>query len=412
MKKSLVLMAMAGVALAGCVNDVAEVAQNQEQKKVKIAFESPVMYDNAESRALVSGEIGANQILKNYDEGETFRIFAVQYPDNTNFSTWDGLEEADVNGAEAKYAGTSIDGWVPYLIEDNPETVDKDETEYYYWPSGYKMAFAAISPYWLGVGNTDLQDCNVSYDENGLTITNFQVQPDATNQYDLLYGERITEMTANKMQIGANNYNGVPIRFHHALSSIRFSLMNHTNAKLILNRISLWGPKYKGDFKENYDEDVNTGTYADKATPEWTLKSDSVLRAHPYIAFEGELDFPYNPSYISDLVKGTIGNNVHQLLLMPQTIGSEDIETNNVIYLQVDYKVDGQPKTKYVILNNRKSLNSAEGMNDAETIAVWEMGYRYTYRITYDAGSAQKDMIYFAPSTEAFVDEKVVVVSL
>ena len=54
MKKSLVLMAMAGVALAGCVNDVADVAQNQEQKKVKIAFESPVLYNNAESRANTS----------------------------------------------------------------------------------------------------------------------------------------------------------------------------------------------------------------------------------------------------------------------------------------------------------------------------------------------------------------------
>ena len=43
MKKSLVLMAMAGVALASCVNDVADVAQ--EQKKVKIAFDTPVLYN-------------------------------------------------------------------------------------------------------------------------------------------------------------------------------------------------------------------------------------------------------------------------------------------------------------------------------------------------------------------------------
>ena len=50
MKKSLVLMAMAGVALASCVNDVADVAQNQEQKKVKIAFDTPVLYNSTESR--------------------------------------------------------------------------------------------------------------------------------------------------------------------------------------------------------------------------------------------------------------------------------------------------------------------------------------------------------------------------
>ena len=37
MKKSLVLMALSSVALVGCVNDVAEVAQSQVQKKAYIS---------------------------------------------------------------------------------------------------------------------------------------------------------------------------------------------------------------------------------------------------------------------------------------------------------------------------------------------------------------------------------------
>lgn len=407
MKKRLLVMAMAGVALAGCVSDeVAEVAQKNEP--VKIAFDSPVLYDNAESRALVSGEIGANLLTKTYDERETFKIFAVQYPENSIFSTWEGLTTADVNGKEAKYAGSSIDGWAPFQMEDNPETSDKDETEYYYWPSEYKMAFAAISPYWLGAGKTNLPDCAVTYSKDGLKITNFQVQSDAANQYDLLYGERITEMTANKMQLGAGDYNGVPIKFHHALASIRFSLMNHTNADLVLKSITLWGAKYKGDFSENYDETKNSAIYKDKVNPSWDVDPDSVLMDNSYLAFSGQLEFPYNPNYISELVKGTTGNTVHQLLLIPQTIGSTDKE----IYLKVVYTVDGNEKVKYVQLNNRLSLESKKDEGDEELINEWKMGYRYTYRITYDAGSAQKDMIYFAPSTEAFTDEKVVVVSL
>ena len=408
MKKRFLVMAMAGLALAGCVSeDVSDVKQKDE--KVKIAFESPVLYDNAESRAHVPGEIGANQILKNYDVRETFRIFAVQYPENTTFTTWESLQVADVNNKEAIYAGSSIDGWAPYVTKDNPATTDKDETEYYYWPSGYKMAFAAVSPYWLGADDTDLSDCNVSYDKNGLQITGFKVQSDAAKQYDLLYGERITEMTANRIQIGANDYNGVPIKFHHALSSIRFSLMNHTNAELVLKEISLWGPKYKGNFNENYDESKGATLYKDNVDPKWIVDSDSVRHASPYIAFQGNLAFPYNPNYISELVVGTVGNTVHQLLLIPQEIGTAEV---NKIYLRVKYTVDGQAKTKHVQLNNRMSLESEEGANDAELVNEWKMGYRYTYRITYDAGSAQKDMIYFAPSTEAFVDEKVVVVSL
>jgi hypothetical protein len=46
MKKSLVLMAMAGLALASCVNDVADVAQSQIQKKTLIGFDAPVTYAN------------------------------------------------------------------------------------------------------------------------------------------------------------------------------------------------------------------------------------------------------------------------------------------------------------------------------------------------------------------------------
>ena len=54
MKKRLLVMAMAGVALAGCVSDeVAEIAQKNE--RIKIVFESPVLYENAESRVVFPG---------------------------------------------------------------------------------------------------------------------------------------------------------------------------------------------------------------------------------------------------------------------------------------------------------------------------------------------------------------------
>ena len=78
MKKSLVLMAMTGVALASCVNDVADVAQ-KEQKKAIIGFDAPVLYNNAESRANVYGEIGnvvVDGVTYSYPQDEDFIIYA------------------------------------------------------------------------------------------------------------------------------------------------------------------------------------------------------------------------------------------------------------------------------------------------------------------------------------------------
>ena len=47
MKKSLVLMAMAGVALASCVNAVADVAQNQEQNAAGLEGQNHLSECNA-----------------------------------------------------------------------------------------------------------------------------------------------------------------------------------------------------------------------------------------------------------------------------------------------------------------------------------------------------------------------------
>ena len=127
-------MAMAGVALASCVNDVAEGAQN-DQKKVKIAFESPVLYNNAESRANVFGEISAETVEGSYSypKTENFVIYAVSH--EGDFAGWASAAAAPFNGQAISY-DNSVDGWAP----------KDDNGDYYYWEDGKKMSFAAYSP--------------------------------------------------------------------------------------------------------------------------------------------------------------------------------------------------------------------------------------------------------------------------
>ena len=216
MKKSLVLMALAGVALASCVNDVADVAQN-EQKKALIGFQSPVIYQNATSR-YVAGEISGTK----YPTGESFMVAAsksaTDWSETTEF--WDGFQEVSYVGAQ--------NGW----------KTSKD----YYWPT-YSLSFVAYSPAGL-VGTTTLAD--VTYTNAGWNFDDFVVPTDQTQKIDLLYSDLIEDQTSNGNNGG---YYGVPVVFKHALSSIHFKVVTDvTEADVILKSITISEVKYKGDF--------------------------------------------------------------------------------------------------------------------------------------------------------------------
>ena len=421
MKRNLFLLALTSVALASCVSDeVMDVAQKETQKDVKIMFDRPVMYNNVNSRAHVYGEIGANQTVRNYPTEEEFRIFAVKYDDYTNFTAWNpGSEGSNVercvfDGREVKYAGISIDGWAPTYTD-----TENGVENYYYWPQGKKLAFAAFSP-----AELDCDGVAYRYTDAGLIIENFQISSETKKQYDLLFSERVIDQTAANMNHGATDYSGIPIKFQHALSSVRFSLMNHTTMNVKLTDIKLWGAKYKGNFTEGINENsggkyVRTGEDAN-VNPQWALDPDSVRLANPYIAFKGNIDFPYNAQYVSILADAankelledgkTADNQCNQLLLMPQPLGANN--SDHKVYLQVNYTVNNQPNTKIVTLNALRREGNTNGVADGEVVNAWEMGNRYTYRLVYSAETAQKDMIYFAPSTTDWQEGKAIIVEL
>ena len=387
MKKSLVLMAMAGVALAGCVNDVADV--QQQGQKAKISFDSPVMYGNVDSRANVYGEIGEKDGYT-YPKAENFQIYAVTH--TTDFAGWAGATEAPFNDKPISYDGY-VDGWAP-----------KDGTGgYYYWETGQKLTIAASSPAAL-----DVDGCARTYGADGLTITDFAVNATPSKQYDLLFSTRVVNQTAANMNHGADYYSGVPILFQHALSSIRFSLRNTSQAVVKLTGISLKGLKYKGDFKEKLVEDPTNYAKYDRTsnvTPEWTVDNDTI--ANPYVAFTGDLLFPYEAQHIYRLVEGTTGNTESQLLLMPQALTEKSIVT-------VNYTVNGTANSKDVCLKDLMSTTFDEDGDVATQTPIekWEIGKRYTYRLFYSDATAKKDRIFFSPSTEGWQDVDVIVVPL
>ena len=383
MKKSLVLMAMAGVALAGCVNDVADVAQ-KEQKKAIIGFDSPVLYDNSESRANVTGELGAN-----YDTGESFQIFASKY--TGAYSGWTG--SASFNDKTVNYIET-LNGWAPLQVDGS----------YYYWQPDQKLAYAACSPAELSVAGASR-----SYGENGLTITGFTVQRDPAEQYDLLFSKRVYDATPSNYK--TTGYTGLGIEFKHALSSIHFSLENQTidtdvEVELTLKKIEVANVYDTGNFAENLRETQVDGNYVyevgtdGNVHPSWTV---SKTTSNTYIAYEAgtePLEFPEAPFHLLEYINQKLKKNdtdpsndldydygtVYPLLLLPQEL-SADAE------IIITYAIDNDVKEpKHLKLKDLKSGTT--------TISSWEMGHKYVYNLVYSIASAKADKIIFSPSVE------------
>jgi len=410
MKKSLVLVAMTSVALAGCVNDVADVAQ-KEQEKVKIAFEAPVAYNNVnETRAEYHGEVGKHQYTENgtiytYPREENFVIYAVKH--TGNFQGWSSAEPFTGLNTDIAVFDETVGGWAP-----------KDANgQYYVWPSeaNTKLSFAAYSP-------ADLeQETNwsgVSYGSEGLKIENFSIPSDANQHFDLMFSKRVVDKTKADIVNVAGRYSGIPLEFQHALSSIRFSLWNESTSTVTLKKIEIKGIKFKGTFTEGieenksgigYDKYVRVATETEETvnvTPSWDLVDEIISNEEStvgYIAFDGNLQFPTSPEYIADIDDQK--KPQHDILLvMPQTL------TTNAT-LHVTYNVGGVDIPKSFALSSANILDS-DGKETSNTLSQWVMGNRYTYRLHYSHEASNADRIYFAPSTDGWKDAGIAVIEL
>lgn len=445
MKKSLVLMAMAGVALASCVNDVADVAQKEQEKNVKIVFDTPATNENGNgSRANIFGEIGSHQYnttTYTYPREENFVIFGIKY--DNSYTSWTPntgtIENALFNATPISYDG-NVDGWAPKDADGG----------YYNWPHGKNMAFAAYSPADLTItigedegdaeggentegtggentggtggenteGTTQSEIINSAvtptYGATGLEITGFRVSPDPAKQYDLMFSQRTVDLTEEDMDHGATYYSGIPIVFQHALTSIRFSLQNTSSSKIVITKISLYGIYDTADFSENIENNGMTLDSNGKSIfqyvrgtnvkPKWDNLTNIVDVSNAYDVFAGKITAPIEAQYLSNLLDTTVDaykdneGTFHQLLVLPQAITS-----SATVY--VEYTIDGVAKTTTVQLQDALKVNP-DSMNETlnETLSEWLMGHRYTYRLWYSEESASKDRIYFSPSSDNWVD--------
>lgn len=382
MKKNLFFFLVAGMAFASCVSDET-VGEQGVKEPAKLTFSSPLMQSNGGTRANYYGEIGdhmysGSSTIYHYPKEEDFMIYAVQH--DGAFTGWKSATEHEINGKVVQY-DLNVDGWAPKTTGGG----------YYYWPAG-KMSFAASSP-----ADLECAGATRTYGEDGVTIENFEVNANAEHHYDLLYSNRTLDMTAEDMLDGASYYSGIPIDFKHALSSVRFSIKNESEANVFLTSIKVYGVKYKGTFEEQLNEATNV------QDPKWTVDDDKVASDAAYIGFQGSVQFQSAPMYVAQLAAEDTDapsedEKCNQLLLMPQTLTDDAT-------VVVTYTVNGSERSKTAKLSAGIDVLG-------NPVPAWNPGVRYTYRLVYGKAAADQDRIYFAPGAAEWTDHEVVVVEL
>lgn len=362
MKKLLFLAALSSVALASCVSDESPSIDATPSGKA-ISFNAPVMYSQTKA---VAGEIGTA-----YDKNEEFRVYAVWTLDPcTNWSagTWymndsgKGVEVAYTDVINDATAGTGA--WTP--------------TPNYYWPKNGYLTFAAYSP----------ADANgsFSYSSQGLAISDFEVDGTASKQYDLMYSDRAYNKTTSEGGLNTT-YDGVDIKFYHALSSIKFKVKlkdDYTGTTIKVKKISIYSIEKKGTFNENRVEDPVNG---DSNDPKWSLSGDLVPDTDPYIPFSGEQVVTTTPSPLS---------GASDLILMPQKFHDGTIATNAEKNLKIEYTITSAAGND---IPQEEIVSFSEIPTDAGNVSEWKIGFRYTYTLIFGL-----DKIYFAPEVKDWIN--------
>lgn len=346
MKKHLFFAALASVALAGCVNDESNTAMDAPKPLV---FEAPTLQTQTR---VYNGEISGVQ----YPTEESFQVFCRIY--EGVFSGWaSATDYFNAAGEKASHDGSY---W---------STESK-----HYWPSaGHALAFAAYSPDKSRLNS----EAEVTYGADGLTIVNFKPAANSEDQYDLMYSDRVSDLTKE-----SNGGSHVSLTFHHALSSIVFSTSEAAEGmKYQIENMTVSGSIFSaGTFKQNLTESTN------EAAPGWETSGTATnVSYEPEIPAEG-IPVTTTPTIF------TAGKSA--LLLIPQSIPDDAKVIVKYKATTETAPITTTSHTAEILLKDFMLVD-----NSTQTITEWEMGKRYIYRISF----GETSHIYFKPSVTEWV---------
>jgi hypothetical protein len=225
-----------------------------------------------------------------------------------------------------------------------------------------------------------------------MTIKDFKVQDNVSNQYDLMYSNRIYACTRDKYE-----NTGIPLKFNHALSSIVFAAIEEVEKKSYeITGVSLKGEiNNKGTFNARITETAATtdAPYSEtKEVPGWTDLSIA----------DGTTSVTYTPavnggSYTVTGVADEFTGGATAILAIPQNTPDDAIVTLNYT-VTTEMPLGGSKVDNYT-----KDINLSDFIivgTEGDKIETWEPGYRYIYTINF--GGSKK--IFFVPEINQWIN--------
>lgn len=360
MKKNLLLLSLAGLAIASCTSDE---NLSENAGKSRLRFETPLMSTVTKA---VTGEIEG--LI--YPVDEQFDIYGIQY--SGDFKGWTASTDVKdfwTGGSVLKVETASHVG-----SSTGVNAAWATEHDYFWVNEPYKLAFAAYSP-------SDAKgDAAIAYDATGFTFTDFKVKDDVAAQYDLMYSDRQFDCTRNKYE-----NTGIPLKFNHALSSIVFAAIEEVEKKTYeITGVKLIGSIYnEGTFKQNITEQIDATPYKETSAPEWNV--DGIAGEITYTpVIDGGV---YTVTGANDEFTG--GKSA--ILPIPQEVPADaHVELSYTVKteladktLKVDEYVKKIPLSDFIVTGT-----------EGDKIEKWDIGYRYVYLINF--GGSKK--IFFVPT--------------
>jgi hypothetical protein len=368
MKKNLLLLSLAGLAIASCTSDE---NLSENAGKSRLRFETPLMSTVTKA---VTGEIGG--LI--YPTEEKFDIYGIQY--SGDFNGW--ATSTDVKDFWTGGAVQTVETAAHIGSSTGVNAAWATTNDYFWVNEPYKLAFAAYSP---SDAKGDVSTTTpIAYGATGFTFTDFKVKDVVASQYDLMYSDRQFDCTRNKYE-----NTGIPLKFNHALSSIVFAAIEEVEKKTYeITSVQLIGSiNNKGTFNQNITEQTGATPYTETSAPEWDELSivpgpDGKVTYSPVI--DGGR---YTVTGANDEFTG--GKSA--ILPIPQEVPDD-------AYVKLSYTVKTDLTGGGVKVDNYTKNIPLSGFivtgTEGDKIEKWEIGYRYVYLINF--GGSKK--IFFVPT--------------
>ena len=436
MKKIYFLAAIALVAGVSCTKQVPVTTQNSQ--KVSIAF-TPLA-QNAGTKANPGEQTATYSLANGSGRYESFKAWSV-YSDAALTNPTGGVEFFSNITCDPNITNAAPQYW-------------KMATKYYWPKSGY-LSFHAFSP-------SDVSGLSHTWGR-GFILTDYTVNSDAASQIDLLYSDYTfnkrhytggDDFTSSSGTIDAYDddddadghiYDGVDIKFNHALASIAFKVCIDDAAytsqghKFTVTKVQVLYPYQSGTFYENRSTSGIANAYGDATTPDpaltasqeqiinvwaaasnnpyWAVaktelqptdtNSDGIFDANTYVAFSG-----------SQLVTETKAGTPHDvktnaILAMPQSLVHDAAAPNNhTVSVQVCYDYQYNSGTTYHLKTTVPLYATGLAGTDASEAAIadvnkWLINHKYIYTLNF-----KLDEIIFDPAVRDFVTVTVNVIDL